>query len=174
VRLSRPSWSLTVLLLALAGEPASGQVSSVYTSLAGDRCRPARVDEESGSSSQLCPGTRGFALLVHDDDDRVSIDVRDPSGQAHALDFWTVVTPAFSSLGPRAEWRIRGRRVRAVIVRVNASENPERPDAVTSYLVVARPMAGRWCVTDRILPSPDANARARAAADAAGGACRSR
>jgi hypothetical protein len=151
--------------------PASGQVASVYTSLGEDRCRTTQVDEESGFSRQRCRGLYGYNLVVHDDDARVSIDVHPPTGAPSELDFWEVVTRAFSSLGPRAEWRISNRRVRALIVRVNANEDAERPNLVTSYLVVARPVRGRWCVTHRIAPSPNANSLARRAADATAPRC---
>jgi hypothetical protein len=163
--------AILALLISSAAVPAAAQISSVYTSLGGDACRAIRVDEETGSTSHRCRGIRGFTLVVHDSDLRVSIDVYDPSGRRHPLDFWTVVTPRFSSLGPRAEWRTSNGRVRALIVRVNANEDPERPNVATSYLVVARPVRGRWCVTNRIRPSPDANSVARRAADAASARC---
>jgi hypothetical protein len=170
--LSRPLFRCACGLALTLASAAGAQVSSVYTALSGESCRMVRLDEETASSTQRCPGARGFSVLVHDDDARMSLDVQPPAGQAQALDFWQVVTHGFSSLGPRVEWRIVGRRVSALIVRLNASEDPERPTVTTSYLVVAKPVRGRWCVTDRIAPSADANARARRAADAPGGRCR--
>ena len=154
---------------ALTLAAGSAQVSSVYTSLGPGACRVLRVDEESESSSERCPGVRGYTLNVHEGDLRVSMDVITPRGRRDELKFWEVVTQGFSSLGPRVEWRVSGSAVRAMIVRVRASENPENSTEITSYLVVARPDArGRWCVTDRVGPAPDQNVRARTAADAPG------
>ena len=143
-------------------------IHSVYTSLEKD-CRVTRVDEETGGSTSRCSGVAGYALNVHDDDARMSIDVVAPDGKAHELNYWGVVTHGFSGVGPRAEWRMRGERPIALIVRVNASEDPEDATRITSYLAVARITPAETCVTDRIGPVPDANTVARAAADRSAG-----
>jgi hypothetical protein len=140
-------------------------INSVYTSLSAKDCRVMRVHEVTGASTSRCPGVAGHSLNVHDDDARMSIDVISPDGKAHELNYWGVITHGFSSLGPRAEWRMRGGRPLALIVRVNASEDPNNPERTTSYLAVARITPAGTCVTDRIGPVPDANTVARAAAD---------
>lgn len=147
----------------------TGEISSVYTSLAEKDCRVVEVEEETGSSSSRCPGTAGYALNAHDGDARVSIDVVAPDGKVHELNYWGVITHGFSSPGPRAEWRMRGGRPIALIVRVNASEDPENAERTTSYLAVAKITPRETCVTDRIGPSPTANEQARAAADRSAG-----
>jgi hypothetical protein len=147
----------------------SGAIHSVYTSLAEADCRVTSVDEESGSSSSRCPGTAGYALNAHDGDARISIDVVTPDGRVHELNYWGVITHGFSSPGPRAEWRMRGGRPIALIVRVNASEDPVDSSRLTSYLAVAKITPRETCVTDRIAPSPTANEQARAAADRSAG-----
>lgn len=143
----------------------TGAISSVYTSLAAADCRVTATDEESESSSSRCPGTAGYVLNVHEGDLRMSIDVITPDGQEHPLNYWSVITSGFSSLGPRAEWRMRGGRPIALIVRVNASEDPEDSSRITSWLAVAKITPSAICVTDRIPPSADANEAARHAAD---------
>jgi hypothetical protein len=147
----------------------TGEISSVYTSLGAKDCRVTSMDEESGSSSARCPGTAGYALNAHDGDARVSIDVVTPDGKVHELNYWGVITHNFSSPGPRAEWRMRGGRPIALIVRVNASEDPVDSSRLTSYLAVAKITPRETCVTDRIPPSPTANEQARAAADRSAG-----
>jgi hypothetical protein len=147
----------------------SGAIHSVYTSLSEKDCRLIQVDEEAGGSTSRCPGVAGHALKVMEGDLRMSIDVITPGGRTHELNYWGVITGGFSTLGPRAEWRMRGDRPIALIVRVNASEDPEDPTRTTSYLAVARFTAAKICVTDRIPPSPDANMAARAAADRSAG-----
>ena len=150
----------------LAYAPAA---ESVYTDLAPGRCKTIETHEESDGSVQRCAGVAGYELLVADDDLRQSVTVVSPGGKVHPLNYWQVITPAFSSLGEKAEWRVerKGRRVRpyALIVRVYASENPERPDEKTSYLAVAKLTGAEVCVTDKV----KTNEEARRAADASAG-----
>lgn len=142
---------------------------SVYTDLAAARCKTVEVEEETGGSVQKCPGVGGYELLVEDDDLRQSVTVVTPDGRKHPLNYWQVITTAFSSLGEKAEWRVekKGGKVKpyALIVRVNASENPEAPDRKTSYLAVAKLTADKVCVTDKV----KTNEEARQAADASAG-----
>lgn len=151
---------------AAAGASAD-TVSSVYTSLGEADCRLVEQDKETGGTTSRCPGTAGYALLVDDFDARMSVDVVAPGGRTHRLRYSGVITSAFSSLGPRAEWRMRNGAPIALIVRVNAFENPEQPNQATSYLAVAKITPGATCVTDRIAPSANANEAARTAADGA-------
>lgn len=159
-------------LLALLCVPllaAQQPLRSAYTTLDPRQCRTLSKHPETGGTVQRCPGVGGYALQVLDDDARMSVDVVAPGGRVHRLQYWSVVTHNFSSLGPRAEWRLRGGRPFALIVRVNANEDSARPDRVTSYLAVARISPRGSCVTERIAPAPDANERARRAADRAAG-----
>ena len=93
-----------------------------------------------------------------------------PQGKEHSLDLWSVVSGGFSSLGPKAEWRIATQKRKSVpvalILRYNASENPEAPDKRTSYLAVAKITATEICVVEKISPGPTANEDARRSADA--------
>jgi hypothetical protein len=144
----------------------SSAISSVYTSLATDDCRLVERDADTNDPTHRCPGTAGYALLVHDWDARMTVDVVAPGGRTHRLRYSGVITSAFSSLGPRAEWRMRGATPIALIVRVNAFENPDTPNQATSYLSVAKITSRETCVTDRIPPTtPNANEAARQAAD---------
>lgn len=145
---------------------STGAASSVYTSLAEADCRLVEQDEETGDTTSRCPGTAGYGLLLHDWDARMTLDVVVPGGRAHPLRYSGVITSNFSSLGPRAEWRMRGGKPIALIVRLNAFEDPEVTDRATSYLAVAKITAREVCVTDRIPPTtPNANEAARQAAD---------
>ncbi|HEX2209273.1 MAG TPA: hypothetical protein VHG93_16470 [Longimicrobium sp.] len=143
-------------------------IHSVYTPLDEKACGVTNVDEESQGSTSRCPGTAGYVLDVHDGDARASVDVITPDGRSHPLHYWSVVSGGFSSLGPRAEWRMRGGRPIALIVRVNASEDPDDWSRVTSYLAVAKLTEREICVTDRVRPGPRQNELARRAADASG------
>lgn len=142
---------------------------SVYTDLAPARCKTIETHEESAGSVQKCPGVAGYELLVEDDDLRQSVTVVSPDGKKHPLNYWQVITSAFSSLGEKAEWRVekKGDKVQpfALIVRVNASENPEAPERKTSYLAVTKITAAMVCVTAKVKTNEEARAAADASAD---------
>ena len=143
---------------------ATGEVTSIYTELSNPPCE-SLPETETGGGGLRCSGPWGFQLLAHDEDSRVSMSIVDHLGQTYPLDFWQVVTRGFSSFGPRAEWRLLDGRPMALIVRVNAFEDPERPDRAVSYLVVSKVADRKMCVTDRIPPSNNQNLIAREAAD---------
>lgn len=165
--------SFFVLLLSLVYgvNSASAQSNqSVYTNLEAKFCKTIKSDSsETGDYLGRCPGTAGYSLLVSEGDLRQNVTVVTPKGTKHSLELWSVVSPAFSSLGPKAEWRISKAKMRAspvaLIVRYNASENPEQPEKTTSYLVVTKITANEICVTNRIAPGPTANTDARRLAD---------
>lgn len=161
---------MRLALIGLAALVLPTPPHSVYTTLDPDACTLVEANPDEGWSTQRCPGTAGYHLLVQEGDLRQSVDVVAPDGSVFPLDYWSVITPSFSALGPRAEWRVEGtgRQARpvALIVRVNA-QTGEDPYRSTSYLAVARVSASGACVTDRIVPSADANVRARHAADRA-------
>ncbi len=157
-------------LAALVSLPLAGQaVRSVYSSLDTARCRLLSRHEETGATLHRCRGVAGYALQVADDDARMSVNVVAPGGRVHPLSYWGTITHNFSSLGPRAEWRMRGERPIALIVRVNANEDSANPERTTSYLAVAKVSARGSCVTDRIAPGANANELARRAADRSAG-----
>lgn len=167
-------WLLSFLLAAsiifeVASLRAAG-LESQYTELAPKYCKNLKV-EEPDSAEMTCPGVAGYRLAVLEGDLRSSVSVIDPKGKEHPLEYWSVISGGFSTLGPKAEWRVekQGAKMipKALIVRVNASENPEKPDIKTSYLAVAKITPEKICVTEKIPPSPKMNELARIAADAA-------
>jgi hypothetical protein len=101
---------------------------------------------------------------------RQNITVITPEGKKYSLDLWDVISGGFSSVGPKAEWRLAMQNGKltpvGLIVRYNASENPDKPDDRTSYLAVAKITSTEICVTDKIFSGPKANEDARRAADA--------
>lgn len=128
-------------------------------------------NSETGDYEARCRGTAGYSLLVSEGDLRQNITVVTPKGTKHSLDLWDVVSSGFSSVGPKAEWRLTTEKGRslpvALIIRYNASEDPGQPEKTTSYLAVTKITATEICVTDKISPGPKANDDARRAADAA-------
>jgi hypothetical protein len=157
--------------LALPLNAFAAEIDSVYTDLAPERCRTIEVAQAPMSSSlQRCPGIAGYTLHVAEDDLRQTVTVVSPDGKKHPLDLWHVITGAFSSVGSKAEWRVIKEKGKilpvALIIRVNANEDPEHPNRVKSYLAVAKITPKTICVTDKIDPGPTANQQARDAADA--------
>ncbi|HEX8772512.1 MAG TPA: hypothetical protein VF735_02835 [Pyrinomonadaceae bacterium] len=159
----------SVFVAAAQRNKGQGSISSVYTNLTG--CRTVSVDRESASYVERCAGIAGYKLDVETGDERMSISVIAPGGKKSELSYWQVITSAFSSLGNKAEWRVQKVGAKtvpvALIVRVNASENPENPGKTTSYLAVAKITPQRTCVTDKIAQGARANEEARRAADSA-------
>ena len=162
----------TIALLTLLALPTAAPNESVYTDLSASACKTIETNEESGSSVQSCAGVGGYSLLVADDDARMSITVVAPGGKKRPLEFWSVVTSGFSTVGDKAEWRVtKGSDGSvtpvALIVRLVASEDPEDSSKTTSYLVVATVGADASCVVAKVPPGPNQNEQAREIADAA-------
>jgi hypothetical protein len=159
-------------LLAVVATAAAQTNKSMYTSLAEKQCRKIKSAEAGDDGYEgRCRGVGGYALLLSEGDLRQNITVITPKGAKHSLELWDVISGGFSSVGPKAEWRMSTQNGKqtpvALIVRYNASENPDQPDKLTSYLAVSKITATEICVTDKILPGPNANQDARRAADTA-------
>src|SRR5438034_7451375 len=72
----------------------------------------------------------------------------------------------FSELGERAEWRMKGKRPVALIVRLKVSDQGDgKPQ--TSYLIVSKIIGTEACVTDIVKPGKSQNAQAQSLADRA-------
>ena len=157
----------------LAFTAATAQVNrSFYTPLGDKACRTIKAAEAGDEGYEgRCRGTAGYSLLLSEGDLRQNITVITPQGTKHSLDLWSVISGGFSSVGPKAEWRLAMQNGKltpvGLIVRYNASEDPDKPDKQTSYLAVAKITSSEICVTDKIFSGPKANEDARRAADAA-------
>ena len=159
-------------LLASAGTAAAQSNQSVYTSLGEKQCRTIKSAEAGDDGYEgRCRGVAGYTLILSEGDLRQNITVITPKGTKHSLELWDVISGGFSSVGPKAEWRMAMQNGKlspvALIVRYNASENPDAPDKQSSYLAVSKITATEICVTDKILSGSNANEDARRAADAA-------
>ena len=145
----------------------SKKIESVYTSLKADDCKTIKQsDEGAGWYRGECKGVGGYKLEVIEGDIRQSVNVVSPKGKIFELDFMRV-SGGFSSVGLKAEWRTKAGKPVALIVRFNASENPEDSSKITSYLIVAKISPDVACVTDVVKPAKTQNAQAQKLADAA-------
>lgn len=166
-----------ILLIAFSFTVFSGlafgqkKIESLYTSLAIKDCKTIESsDEGAGWYRGLCPGVGGYKLELLEGDIRQTINIIAPNKKKYELELWSVVSPAFSATGEKAEWRVTrtGKTVTplALIVRYNANENTEKPEQVSSYLVVVKITKTSACVTDVVKPVANQNVKARELADA--------
>ena len=164
----RPCVTFAVALFVFSATVAAQPNRSIYTSIGDKQCRTIKSHEAGDDGFEArCRGTAGYTLLLSEGDLRQNITVVTPKGTKHSLDLWDVISGGFSSVGPKAEWRMAKQKPTALIIRYNASEDPNQPNKLTSYLAVTKITATEICVTDKISPGPTANEDARRAADAA-------
>jgi hypothetical protein len=167
----RYSLLLLCIVAASAANTATLPIQSVYTSMNPKTCKTLEVDNEgAGWSVQQCPGVAGYKLHITEGDLRQTIEVVKPDGSKHDLNLANLVGGGgFSSVGEKAEWRVKNQSGRqtptALIVRFNVSENPEDSTKITSYLAVAKITPQEICLTDKVKPVPKANEKARQLAD---------
>jgi hypothetical protein len=117
---------------------AADRIDSVYTDLTGAACAIITVDAETGATTQRCPGIAGYALLVDDDDARMSIVVVAPDGGQYPLEFWQVITTALSTLGEKAEWRVKRQAASSFPSPSSCASMPTRPAIPTSRPPISR------------------------------------
>lgn len=122
---------LVASALALLSCPA-GAAPSRYSDLYGKQCRT--TDMSARGSTRECAGVAGYALAVHDDDDRTSVDVIAPNRAVYPLSFWDVVTLGYASVGQKAEWVMGVRKNRptptALVVRLTRLDQREPGELV--------------------------------------------
>ena len=159
--------ALISIIFSISAVKAVAQTRSVYTSLSTKVCRELKSNADEGTEYQGdCPGIAGYKLRFLEGDLRQSIDVITPAKKKFQLGFWNI-SGAFSHLGDKAEWRMKGRIPIALIVRFNSQEDPENPKTVKSSLVVAKISAAESCITDVVVPMSNQNAIARKLAEEA-------
>ena len=148
-------------LLLLIGTVAHAQNKSIYTNLAANYCRT--IEEEGDYYLGVCSGIAGYKLEVSAVDLRESITIIFPSGERQGLDFLRI-SAGFSSLGTKAEWRMKGTVPIALIIRFNAQVDY---DKIISYLIVIKLAKNSACIINIVNPSKTQNQQAQQLADAA-------
>ncbi|MCK5877875.1 MAG: hypothetical protein KAG43_09585 [Candidatus Marithrix sp.] len=136
--------------------------NSSYTSIDEANCKTLASSEME--SMQLCQKFADIEVKVIDADLHQSL-ILNRKGKSFPLDFWSTVTPHFSTLGAKIEWRHKKDKpteIVGMITRLNASENPEKK---TSYLVVSKVTVDEICVVGKVSPQAMQNEKARTMAD---------
>ncbi len=159
---------ILIAVLSLTAITISAQNTSVYTNLDEKSCKTLESNpDEGGSYLGECRGVGGYKLQVLEGDLRQSVNVIDGRGKKTELNLWRIGGGGFSSLGEKAEWRMKGKTPVALIVRYNVSVDPEDVSKTMSYLVVVKIAKNSVCVTDTLKPTRSHNMEARRAADKA-------
>src|SRR5215204_194348 len=157
---------LVISVFLLTSVSAYAKNRSVYTPLTGSDCS-IRIDSTvPGVGSGICRGVGDYKLKILSDDERMSVNVIAPDAQQFELDFWDYFGN-FSSIGERAEWRMKGKRPVAVIIRYDVADRGVDDDKRTSYLMVSKISATESCVVAIVKPGKNQNAEARRLADSA-------
>lgn len=157
------------LLLATVTPTVIGQVTSAYTDLMDTKCKTLELNEDEGGLYKgECKGVAGYKLHVIEGDLRQTVNVVFPDKNIHELRFWEHFG-GFSAVGSKAEWRVKSKKPIALIVRLNVSEDPEKPDKQSSYLIVSKITKDTACITEILKPMRSQNAEARRAADRSSG-----
>ena len=158
--------AVAALLAAAPAAAQPGRITSVYTGLDIARCARTAHDDEGSSSTWRCRGLAGIPLIVMSGDDRVDIDAGEDNGEWEA-------PGRFSVPGPRVEWRLRGGRAFAVIYRLLLSGDGLPNTSLLAVESIGRPGHAGCLVAmiDGALPNANALARARADARAANFRC---
>jgi hypothetical protein len=171
------AFCLAAALFAAIGSSRGATLTTEYTPTTGRACVTISSNHEIGDTVTRCPGVAGFSLLVLNSDDRASISIVTDDKTTLPLDFWDVVTPTFSTLGPKVEWQMESmkgkKRPVAIIVRVHTVDQTdvEAPRPL-SFLVVAAVRNDTACLIGKIpAAQAAANESARALAKARSGKC---
>jgi hypothetical protein len=164
--------ALTLALVVGALPAAAAEMKSEYTDLDIDSmCSIVSVNEEGGDfASYICPGWRGYPVIIDTGDLRESVFYGFPPTGDRVWESFS----AFNSSGPKIEWRIEvdgDRRVPVAVIHrwfVSAdAENPEEKIEVLAVEKVGRLGIADGCTVGLVVATgnPKANETARKIAD---------
>ena len=158
----------TFLLIWIASEglSAHSDFESAYTSIKFEECSTLSSDEMGGSFK--CQNYHDINVEISEGDLRQSITLI-RNKKRYPLELWSSVSPAFSSLGDKIEWRFDKKNKQRPIAMINrfTTETGERSEKKTSYLVVSKITDNEICVVGKILPQKNQNILARKMANKA-------
>jgi hypothetical protein len=164
--------ALTLALVALILPAAAAEMKSEYTDIEIDKtCSIASINEEGGEfASYVCPGWRGYPVIIDTGDLRESVFYGFPPAGGRVWESFA----AFNSTGPKVEWRIEvdgDRQVPVAVIHrwfVSAdAENPETKIEVLAIEKVGQLGIAHGCTVGLVVATgnPKANETARKIAD---------
>ncbi len=157
--------TLVVSVILLLSTLTFAQNKSVYTPLTDNKCKIKQDSQVPGNMNGLCPGVGRYNLKIYVDDERMSASVVAPDQKTFDLDFWGYFSN-FSSIGERAEWRMKGKTPVGLIVRYNVSDRGEG-NKPTSHLMVSKVSPINSCLVAIVKPGKNQIAQAQKLADSA-------
>jgi hypothetical protein len=154
--------SIATTFFAIHGAVNAAAITTQSTPIDGKQCVNISHDRETGDTVKQCPGVGGYSLLVLSSDDRASLSIVTNNKATLPLNFWDMVSPTFSTLGPKVEWQVESHEGTktpvALVVRLNTVDQTDvavpRP---VSFIVVARIQPGEACVIGKV-PAQQSNA----------------
>jgi hypothetical protein len=156
---------LVVSFLLLLSTAVFAQNKSIYTPLTDNKCAVKVDSQVPGVMNGLCAGAGGYKLEILADDERMSVNIVASNTKKFGLDFWGYFSN-FSSLGERAEWRMKGKTPVGLIIRYDVSDRGDDGKR-SSYLMVSKISQTESCVIGIVKPGKNQNAEARRLADSA-------
>ena len=153
-------FSLVTLRVGAEEKDISINTSS-HTSINQKDC--ITLDSDNMGSVQECESFLDIGVKVIESDIRQSI-ILTRNEKEYDLAFGSIISPSFSSLGLKLEWRHeqgKPKNLKGMIVHFEASDDPENIDKVSSYLVVSKITNDEICVVTKITPQKEQNEIAR-------------
>ena len=137
-------------------------IDSEYTPLDSE-CQTIELDEETGYSTQSCPGYNNIPVFIHQSDGFHFISI----GEKRNEDLGIIDSNLFGHLGDKLEWRLRDNRPLAAIYRHYIIYLNNAPKPIDSMLVVRKISENVASCTMGVVDSnvPNANEVARRIAD---------
>jgi len=145
---------------------AKDSIQSAYTSIDSKDCMI--LSHHISGGTFICESYENIEVEVIEEDLRQSITlIRDK--KRYPLELWSSVSPSFSFLGNKIEWRFPKKSKHkpiAMITRYNVSVG-EYLEQTNSYLAVVKITNNEMCVVGKVKPQRKQNLLAREMADRA-------
>ena len=146
----------------LAQNSANSTIGSEYTPLDSESCQTVELDEETGYSTQSCPGYNNIPVFVYQTDGRYSVSIGEKLNNDDGI-----IGLDLGNLGDKLEWRLRDNKPFAAIYRHYIIYFDNAPEPIDSVLVVRKMSGSVASCTTGVVDSnvPNANEVARRIAD---------
>ena len=135
--------------------------SSSYTSIEQKDC--ITLDSDNIGLVQECESFENIGVKVVVGDIREGI-ILTRKGREYDLELLSTFKNIFSSFGSKLEWRhtlTNAKNIKGVIIPLNMSDDSEKLDETSTYLVVAKITADKICVVAKIAPQKEQDEIAR-------------
>lgn len=163
--------SIMLVFFSISFSAQSKKIESIYTDFSDKNCKELKSDPDNGILYRgECRGVGGYKLVLLESEHHQMLNLIAPDGDEIELKMQISAAP--TSLGKKAEWRVRreGKKIIpvALIVRMNVFDDPDNRENAKSYLIVTKITKDAACVTETVEPAvKNQNLKARQLADSA-------